>query len=226
MKLIAALVGLVALISLPVSAATFEEGQHYQRIGTPVSAPTDRVEVIEAFAYPCPACRSFLPIIKRWEHDAPDYVEFSRLPIALQRGWDLFARAYYTAQVLGLGDEAHEGVFKAMHDERRQIRNFEDIAGIYADFGIDVQTFLSTAQSFAVESQMGRNRTQVGRFGIRGTPTMVVQGKWRVSPGDFDSYQNMLAAVDYLVAREAEALGLVGDGADDSAAAESEAASE
>ncbi len=208
MKLIAALAGLAALIALPVSAATFVEGEHYQRIGTPVSVPSDRVEVIEAFAYPCPACRNFHPIIARWESEAPDHVAFSRLPVGLQRGWDLFARAYYTAQVLGLGEDAHEAVFKALHDERRQIRNFEDIAGIYTEFGVDAQTFISTAESFAVESQMGRNRSTIGRLGVRSTPTMIVQGKWRVTPNGFESYQAMMEVVDYLVAREVEALGL------------------
>ncbi len=223
MKAIATLAGLLVLISLPVAAQTFEEGRHYTRIGVPTAVSEDRVAVVEAFAYPCPACRNFLPIIKEWEADAPEYVDFSRLPIALQRGWDVFARAYYTARVLGLGDDAHEAVFKALHDERRQIRNFEDVAAIYSDFGVDTSAFVNTAQSFAVESQMGRNRGDVSRYGIRGTPTMVVQGKWRVSPGDFDSYQDMMAAVDYLVEREARALGLLNGDGDDGAQAETEA---
>ncbi|TVQ36716.1 MAG: thiol:disulfide interchange protein DsbA/DsbL [Wenzhouxiangella sp.] len=214
MKAISTLAGLLALISLPVVAQTFEEGRHFERIGTPNSVPEDRVEVVEAFAYPCPACRNFHPVIKRWEESAPEFVEFSRLPIGLQRGWDLFARAYYTAQVLGLGEDAHEAVFKALHDERRQIRNFEDVAAIYSDFGVETGTFINTAQSFAVESHMGRNRTDVSRFGVRQTPTMIVQGKWRLTPSNFDSYEQMLAAVDYLVAREAEALGLTDDAAE------------
>ncbi|MCC5864805.1 MAG: thiol:disulfide interchange protein DsbA/DsbL [Wenzhouxiangella sp.] len=214
MKPIAALAGLFALIALPVAAQNFEEGRHYQRIGTPAATPDDRVQVIEAFAYPCPACRAFHPIVARWESNVPEHVEFSRLPIALQRGWDLFARAYYTAKVLGLGEDAHEAVFKVLHDERRAIRNFEDIAAIYADFGVETSTFINTSQSFAVESHMGRNRTDVARFGIRQTPTMVVQGKWLLSPGNFESYQQMLDAVDYLVAREAEALGLNGSAAE------------
>jgi hypothetical protein len=48
----------------------------------------------------------------------------------------------------------------------------------------------------------------VRTFGIRGTPAVIVQGKWLVSPNGFSSYDEMLAAVDYLVQREADALGL------------------
>jgi protein dithiol oxidoreductase (disulfide-forming) len=207
-KLVSTLVMALALASQAALAQTFQEGEHYQRIGNPASAPEDRVEVIEAFAYPCPACRNFHPFIKRWEERQPEFVDFRRMPVGLQQGWDLFARAYYTAEVLGIDEASHEAVFKALHDERRAIRNFNDIAAIYADFDVTVESFLSTAESFAVDSRMRRNRTELGRLGVRQTPTMIVQGKWRVIPSGFGSYEEMLAAIDYLVAREAEALGL------------------
>ncbi len=199
----------------------FQEGTHFERIGSPVSVEGDQVEVIEAFAYPCPACRNFLPHITRWEEEAPDYVSFSRLPIALQRGWDVFALAYYTARELDLGHEAHEAVFRELHDERRQVRSFEDIAEIYSEFGVDAEEFVSQSQSFTVDSRMRQNRNQVSRFGVRQTPTMIVQGKWRVSPRGFDDYDHMLEAVDFLVEREAEALGLeAGDQGNDVPATE------
>lgn len=194
------------LLALSAAALAFNEGVHYERIGSPVDAPTDRVDVVEAFAYPCPACYNFHPIIERWVAEAPDHVHFSRLPIGLQRGWDMFAIAYYTADVMNVDSAAHGGVFRAIHDERRQIRSFDDIAAIYADYGVDTADFIATAESFAVDARMRRNRADVTRFGIRQTPTMIVQGKWRVAPGAFNSYQEMLQAVDFLVAREAELL--------------------
>jgi protein dithiol oxidoreductase (disulfide-forming) len=209
-KLVPVFAALV-LISQAALAQPFQEGEHFQRIGNPASAPEDRVEVIEAFAYPCPACRNFHPIISRWEQRQPDYVAFRRLPVGLQQGWDLFARAYYTAEVLGIQEESHEAVFKALHDERRRIRNFNDIAAIYSDFDVSTDTFVSTSESFAVDSRMRRNRTELNQFGVRQTPTMIVQGKWRVIPSGFSSYDEMLAAIDYLVAREAAELGLGGD---------------
>jgi protein dithiol oxidoreductase (disulfide-forming) len=204
----ATIIAMLVALAGTAQAQPFEEGKHYQRIGTPVTTPDDRVEVIEAFAYPCPACRSFLPIITEWETNKPDYVDFSRLPVGLQQGWDLFARAYYTAEVMGLGEEAHAAVFRAVHDERRPVRRFEDIAAIYEEFDVSTERFVNTSQSFAVDSRMRRNRTDVSRYGVRQTPTMIVQGRWRLSPGNFDSYQEMLAAIDYLVEREAQALGL------------------
>jgi thiol:disulfide interchange protein DsbA len=187
-------------------AQAFEEGTHFHPIGSPTAPPADRVEVVEAFAYPCPACRNFLPIISEWAEGLPEHVSLSHLPVGLQPGWEVFARVYYTAEVLGLGHDAHEAMFRALHDERRQFRSIEDIAEVYTDFGTEVEEFVNTSQSFAVDGRMRRNRNDIMQFGIRGTPTMIVQGKWRVSPSDFSSYQELLAAVDYLIERESELL--------------------
>jgi thiol:disulfide interchange protein DsbA len=198
------------LLSGSLLAQEFQEGQHFQRIGNPVATPDDKVVVTDGFAYPCGACRRFLPYVGSWADNAPDYVEVEHLPIALQPGWELFVRGYYTALVMGVAEETHEAMFKAVHDERRQFRSFEDIAEFYAEHGVESESFVNTSQSFAVDAKMRQNRNDVRTFGIRGTPAVIVQGKWRVSPNGFSSYDEMLSAVDYLVEREAEALGLTG----------------
>ncbi|HMA99135.1 MAG TPA: thiol:disulfide interchange protein DsbA/DsbL [Wenzhouxiangella sp.] len=187
-------------------AQQFEEGEHFHAIGSPTAPSADQVEVVEAFAYPCPACRNFMPVISEWANGLPEHVNLTHLPVGLQPGWEVFARVYYTAEVLGLGQDAHEAMFKAVHDERRQFRSIEDVAEVYVPFGVEVEEFVNTSQSFAVDGRMRSNRNDIMQYGIRGTPTMIVQGKWRVSPTDFSSYQELLEAVDYLIALETEAL--------------------
>lgn len=209
-KFLNVMAGVAVLFSGSLLAQSFEEGQHFQRIGSPVASPDDRIVVTDGFGYPCPACRRFLPFLDSWEAELPDYVEVEHLPVALQPGWDLFARGYYTAEVMGIAEETHEAMFKALHDERRQFRSFEDIAAFYADHGVSADSFVNTAQSFAVDARIRQNRNDVRTFGIRGTPSVIVQGKWRVSLNGFNSYEEMLEVVDYLIEREAEALGLTG----------------
>jgi len=201
---------LLTLTGASAQAQTFVEGTHYQRIEGPAVTVDDRVEVVEAFAYPCGACRNFLPYITNWEESKPEYVDFQRRPVPLQQGWEVFVLGYYTAQVMGLDiHEVHPAVFRAVHDERRRIRNLEDLADIYAENSDSTaESFVATAGSFAVDSHMRRNRSDLVKFGVRSTPTVVVQGKWRVNPGAFESYDQMLDAVDFLIDMEAEALGL------------------
>jgi len=214
----------LALLAGAAQAQPFIEGTHYQRIDGPATAIEDRVEVVEAFAYPCGACRNFLPYITNWEEGMPDYVDFQRRPVPLQQGWELFVLGYYTAELMGLDiHDVHPAVFRAVHDERRRIRNIEDLAAIYAENSdATAESFVNTAGSFAVDSNLRKNRSDLIRFGVRSTPTMVVQGKWRISPNAFNSYEQMLAAVDFLVQREAEALGLL-ESAEDEGEAVTEA---
>lgn len=199
-----------ALASSQLAARDFQAGVHYQQIGPLASIPDDRVQVIEAFAYPCPACRNFLPHITSWVEDRPDYVDFRRLPIALRQGWEMFVKAYYTAELGGASHDAHEALFRALHDERRQFRTFEDIVDFYADQGFDRDEFLNLSKSVEIEDRMRENLSEVRQLEIRLTPTVIVQGKWKVSPSGFGSYHEMIEVVDYLVEREARALELDG----------------
>lgn len=223
-KLVNILATLAVLASASLSAQSWEEGRHYHAVGSPVSMPEDKVVVIDGFGYPCPACRRFLPYMDGWKAELEDFVEVRHMPVVLQPGWELFARAYYTAEVMGIADESHEAMFRALHDERRQFRSFDDIAAFYADYGVEPETFVNTSQSFAVDARMRQNRNDVRKYGIRGTPSVIVQGKWRVSPNGFGSYDEMVDVIAFLVDREAEALGLSAMEGDASETAEAEQA--
>lgn len=217
-----------SLVSATAIAQPFEEGTHYQRIDGPGVPIEDRVEVIEAFAYPCGACRNFLPHITGWEEELPDYVDLQRRPVPLQQGWELFVLGFYTAQVMGLPfEDVHAGVFRAIHEERQRISSLDDLADIYASNGdVSAESFVNTAQSFAVDSSVRKNSTELARYGVRSTPTVIVQGKWRVSPNGFGSYEEMLTAIDFLVEREATELGLNENDSADEGSAEADADSE
>ncbi|AKS42919.1 thiol:disulfide interchange protein DsbA/DsbL [Wenzhouxiangella marina] len=208
---------LAALLAGAAQAQPFIEGTHYHRIDGPSVPIEDRVEVIEAFAYPCGACNNFEPYMKAWEETLPDYVDVQRLPVPLQQGWELFALGFYTAQIMGVDlHDVHGAVFEAIHDQRRPIRSLEDLAEIYAENSdVTVESFVATAGTFAVDSAMRKNRSDLTRFGVRSTPTIIVQGKWRITPGSgYTSYEQLLGAIDFLIAREAAELGLDGSDSD------------
>ena len=85
---------------------------------------------------------------------------------------------------------------------------------------------MNTAQSFAVDARMRQNRNDVRTYGIRSTPTIIVQGKWRVSPNGLSSYDEMIEVIDYLVDMEAEAMGLAESGESEQTEGDAEAAEE
>jgi thiol:disulfide interchange protein DsbA len=189
-------------LAAPIQAQNFEEGTHYERIPGPDVADSDGViEVVEIFSYTCPHCKSFQAYLGPWHEDLADDVDFQRISI----GPEPLVRSFYTAEVLGIIDDSHDALFSALHDERQPFRSFEDLAEFHAQFDVSQGEFESTAESFPVESRIRRGNASAGKWRVRSTPTVVVNGKWRISPRRGGGFEELLQVTDYLIEREREA---------------------
>ena len=86
-------------------------------------------------------------------------------------------------------------------------RLVDQIADFYVEYGADKEKFLSTAQSFAVDGKIRKDQQLVRSYGITGTPSLVVAGKYRVAGSQaVPTFDVLLDVVDYLV--EIEKAGL------------------
>lgn len=185
-------------------------GTHYVEIedGAPYQALNGQVEVVEVFGYTCPACASFEPVIAAWKQRQPDDVRVTLLAAPFGGFWQPYAKAYYAAEAMDLVDATHKPMFDAIHRERRlpaQGVSTDAIAAFYASHGADAAKFAQTMESFAVSGQMRRASQFIERTGVDATPTMVVNGKYRVVSGQ--DFQEVLRIVDHLVERERAAGG-------------------
>jgi thiol:disulfide interchange protein DsbA len=191
------------------SVGRFQEGVHYFKIDPPLRQPVDGVEVTEVFSYLCNHCATFEPYMQSWKSRKPEGVKLTRIPVEFGRAiWGLYARAYVTADLLGVAEEAHVAMMDSLWKERRQMRSIEEIAEFYADFGVDPEKFVATANSFAVDMRMKNEQKAVRDAGVQGTPAMMVNGKYRIAAGGaVTDYDVMLEVVDALVAHEQAAQG-------------------
>jgi thiol:disulfide interchange protein DsbA len=195
----------LAFVAGPLAAQEYQEGTHYERISGPDVADSDgTIEVVEAFSYMCPHCMNFQPHVSEWHEGLPENVEFRRAPVVFRASWEPYARAYYTADVLGILDQSHEALFRALHNERQPLRTLDDLAEFHAQFGVDAGEFESTATSFPVESRMRMSNASLGKWQIRSTPTLIINGKYRVSPWRGSTFEDVLDVADYLIEREME----------------------
>jgi thiol:disulfide interchange protein DsbA len=191
------------------TAGDFQEGVHFFKIDTPTNyTPVDGIKVTEVFSYLCNHCATFEPYIQAWKARKPEGVEFTRIPVEFGRAiWSLYARAYVTASVLGAGEDAHMGMMDTLWKDRQQMRSMEEIAEFYEGYGLDAEQFISTSESFAVDMRMKNEQKTVREAGISGTPSMIVNGKYRVGAGGaVNSFDMLLAVVDALVAKEQVAM--------------------
>lgn len=203
-RLLLLLLALLPTLALAAPAAP-QVGVDYVEIpgGQPFAPLNGKVEVVEVFGYTCIHCAHFEPSVSAWKRKQPAYVRFTPVPAAFGGYWTPYARAYYAAESLGLLDKTHAAMFKALHEQRAlpiQNASVDEIASFYAGFGADRQRFADTMRSAAVDTQLERSREFATAAGIEGTPTLIINGKYRVIGGR--NPDEALRIADYLIARE------------------------
>lgn len=189
------------------AANKYQEGLHYFPIdGAPLRGDGP-VEVVEAFSYLCSHCNTFEPYVNAWKKRKPEAVEFRRIPVVFGRGsWELYARGYVTAEMLNVAEAAHSAMMDKLWKEKNIMRNMEELAEFYSQFGVERDKFLATAKSFAVDSRMKKDQLLLQSYGITGTPTLIVDGRYRVAGNTaVPSFDVMLDVVNFLVAKESAA---------------------
>jgi thiol:disulfide interchange protein DsbA len=185
------------------SAPAYEAGKHYDVISPPVRAvDPSKIEVAEFFWYGCGHCYNFEPMIAQWKKGMAEDVAFRAIPAVWRDNMELHARAYYTAQALGVLDTMHLVLFQAMNVDRKPLASKAEIADLFAAHGVSEEDFLKTFDSFGINSQV-RQGIAVGKAaGLSGTPSMMVNGKYHITSRQAGGQAGMLKVVDFLVEKE------------------------
>lgn len=166
-----------------------------------LAAVPGKVEIAEVFAYTCIHCARLETLTPAWKKTLPAEVNFVYAPMS-HGAFEPIARGFYAAQAMGVLDQTHSGMFKALAEQQKIGRGrLDDIASLYADLGVDADALKATAGSFAVNTQITRSQRTLARWSIEGTPTLVVAGKYRVVGAD-RGHEGMLQAARWLAQRE------------------------
>ena len=197
------------------------EGKNYFLIdpAQPTSHP-GKVEVTEVFSFGCPACNAFHTTADQIGKTLPAGAVMNYLPAAFRpdENWVVYQRAYYAAQALGVAEKSYDamfdGTFKTGEISTYNLKGtglkpkeawptIEDIAQFYAkNFGVDAKEFVAVANSFSVNTKMKRADDLIKAYGIDGTPSMVVNGKYRYGPTSAGGYAQTIELTQWLVAKE------------------------
>jgi thiol:disulfide interchange protein DsbA len=218
------LLAFVALFTVAtVQAQTqWQAGRHYTLIPVQrTQVPPGKIEVLEVFSYGCPACNTFRPAIKEMQAKLPRNAQIAYLPASWNtaENWPTFQRAYITAQQLGVADKAHEAMYDAIwtHGQLavldrntgrplRKLPSMEDVAKFYEKTtGVKAADFVAASRSFTVDTKIRQAESQIKAMGVASTPTMVVNGKYRVNTENLRTMDEIIGVISFLVAKESTA---------------------
>jgi protein dithiol oxidoreductase (disulfide-forming) len=201
-----------ALLAEARAAERYVEGSDYYLITPPqtTTVAPGKVEVMEVFSYGCPVCNTFQPTMEGLRRVLPANAQIVLLPAAFNpaEDWPMFQRAYISAQLLGVAERAHQGIFDAVWKSgelaitKRPLPSIEDAAKVYARLtGVKPETFLATAHSFSVDMKIKAADAQILAMQVPGTPCLIVNGKYRLST-DKKIEGGPIELVKFLVAKE------------------------
>lgn len=216
------LLGAFAVNAFAADAPTtqWKEGTHYFLVEPTVAgdAPAGKIEVTEVFSYGCPACNLYNPLMQKLRKSLPANAVMDYVPASFKTGedWPMFQRAYYTAQALGIAEKSHDAMFDAvwkpnaplaiMNADGRTLKNpmptIEDAAKVYAQYGVKAEDFVGAANSFAINAKVKRADAFLRATGTDSTPTIVVAGKYRLTPASAGDQDKVIPLVQYLVQLE------------------------
>jgi len=222
LKIFATLAVLCFVSSAPALSPQWKEGKNYYSVtpAQPINLPAGEIEVTEVFSYACPACNRFNPFMGRLRKTLPArvVVDYVAAGFGTSEDWPVFQRGYYTAKDLGIAAKTHNPMFDAVWksgqlailDPRKKrlkspLPGIEDVAQWYHDqTGIRTETFLSVAHSPEVNSQVRQADSYIMACQVDATPTIIVDGRYRVDPVSAGDYSKMVALVRWLIARQTQ----------------------
>jgi protein dithiol oxidoreductase (disulfide-forming) len=204
----------------PAAAPNWVEGRNYFLVAQPqpTNLPRGKVLVTEVFSYACPACNQFRPYMQKLVKSLPpnavlDYVPASFNP---SEDWPMFQLAYVTAQTLGIANLTHEAMYDAVwttgelattdgNTLKTHMPTIEDAARFYQkQANVPAAKFLATAKSFGVDTQVRHDEDLMKAYAIDRTPTLIVNGKYRVTVQEAGGPQQMVDLVIFLVHKESQ----------------------
>jgi thiol:disulfide interchange protein DsbA len=163
----------------------------------------------------------FQPTIAKLKAALPANAQMAYLPAAFRpdEDWPVFQRAFFAAQALGITDRTHEATFDAVwkddgplriadartHQPVKPAPTIDDVAKFYAGFGVKPDEFVGVANSFAVNTKMKRADAQIKAYGVDSTPTLVVNGKYRLTAASAGGVDKVVPLVQFLIAKESAA---------------------
>ncbi|MBU0620322.1 MAG: thiol:disulfide interchange protein DsbA/DsbL [Gammaproteobacteria bacterium] len=182
---IANLIAVLALLFSHMVVAAVEPGSDYKLVEPAHPADGSQIEVVDFFSYACSHCFHLHQSMAQWSSAVPGDVRLTHLPVIFNSSWESMARMYHTLQSLGQADALHDEIYKEVHVRHLDLANQLSTKPSRLDFmqllGVDPDKFTATYDSPDIERKLAEARKLQDHYQLRGTPTLVVDGKYMIT---------------------------------------------
>ncbi|KTD62233.1 thiol:disulfide interchange protein DsbA/DsbL [Legionella spiritensis] len=194
---------LVIALLLPfhLFAEDFVAGKDYEVLKGEHSATIQPpVKVTEFFSYGCPWCYRIESGLQGWVKQQNGQISFTRVPVVFNNDWSYYAKAYYTAALLGLDNKLNPLLFKAVQDKQAHLNNTDAMITFFTEHGVDNATAQSAFKnSTTIDMQLNQGGVLMARFHVNAVPAIVVNDQYKTDLQMAQDEQRLFKILDYLV---------------------------
>lgn len=192
---------IILLLPTLVFAEDFVAGKDYELvIGQPDTTKDGKVAVTEFFSYGCPWCFRIEPALTTWLKQQGPKVQFSRVPVVFHKDWKFYAKAYYTAHLLGLEAKMNPALFKAIQTEKKPLANNEAMVQFFTAEGVDGATAKSAFEnSTMIDLQIAQGAALMSHYRINGVPAVVINNQYKTDLQMAQNQERFFKILDFLV---------------------------
>lgn len=160
-----------------------EVGVDYLVLKNPVLTvpPTGRVEVIEFFMYRCPHCYELEPLLQAWALEYKEKISFRRIHVAVRK-MDTETRLFLSLSAIEKEKELTRKIFDAIHTDKLKMSEEKVALDWISKQEIDQNKFMSAWDSDRMDATIFETAQLASRYEIGGVPTIVIGGRYLVSP--------------------------------------------
>ena len=184
-------------------AEEYVAGRHYEILDSPsVTRDPSKVEGVEVFWFGCNHCYALESYIQPWKKTLPKDVDFWKSHATWNPTLKIHARLFYSAKALGIEDKIIPGAFTAIQREGRFLTGNSELEYFFRGFGVEKEKYLSVSNSFGVNNAVKQADNRMRQWTITGVPTLIVNGKYKVSGTREVGTDRLLDVVDFLIEKE------------------------
>ncbi|HXZ96340.1 MAG TPA: thiol:disulfide interchange protein DsbA/DsbL [Burkholderiales bacterium] len=197
------------LCTLSIAAVAFAGAPmlnvNYRLVVPPQPTETgDKIEVIEFFYYGCPHCFALEPYLKKWQSSAPKDVALRHIPVVFNENWVPLTKAFYALEALGELNRLNDALYDAIHVKHQiDLRDPQTEEQTLFDWiehqGVNRKKFIDTYNSFSVNTRVEFAKNLTRAYGLEGTPTLVVDGKYLTAPSMTGSNESVIPMLQQLI---------------------------
>lgn len=182
-------------------AALAQQSTNYVTFQQPFASSTaDKVEILDFFSYTCGHCAAIAPMMSEWEKELDDRAVIVHVPVAFNASMQPTQKFYYAIEALDRLD-LHQKLFDAIHKERQRIFTEDALIDWAVKQGVDKDQITSAMSSFGVNSKARNARSLTDSYGIEGTPSIGVGGRYLTSPSMTGTYESSIQQAQELLAQ-------------------------